>query len=321
MSGPRAGGRTARVALLINPRATCSTPSVRARVAHELAPLGVEWTLVTRTPADTGQMAAQAVGEGAEVVVTLGGDGTHADVAAVLAGTGASLAPLPGGNANVFSRALGWPADIDAALAALPGALVAGAPRTVHLGRVRAEGLDHTFIVNCGVGLDAATVEWIERRPRTKRHMRHAGYAVSMSLATLRSSRADAGPLSVHPERGGDLTAGTLLAACGSPYAYLNSRPLDLVPGADFDGTLRWSALRRVCTREVAWVVARAVRGRPVPVEDRDVVIGDVGARLRVSADEPVPVQADGEPLGRHREIIISPGPLLRVVVPGPPAS
>jgi hypothetical protein len=29
-----------------------------------------------------------------------------------------------------------------------------------------------------------------------------------------------------------------------------------------------------------------------------------------------MPVQADGEALGRHREIVIAPGPVLTVVVP-----
>lgn len=52
-----------------------------------------------------------------EVVVSLGGDGTHALVARGVLGSGALLAPLPGGRGNDLVRALGAPHDpVQAAL-------------------------------------------------------------------------------------------------------------------------------------------------------------------------------------------------------------
>lgn len=316
-SSPAARPAPERIALIVNPRATCSTPAVRGRVARELAPHGVEWTLITRTPADTADMAREAVAAGATTVVTLGGDGTAADVAGVLAGTAVAFAPLPGGNANVFSRAMGWPGDIDLALDRLEEALGARRRRSIHLGSITVDDLPpHTFIINCGVGLDAATVEWIEKRPRTKRRLRHAGFALGAAIAVVRARHSGARLHVTTDDAGEPEDVATLLAACGSPYTYLRNRPLDLVPGADFSGTVRWVGVRRVGARSLSRLVAGAVRGRPPGPGHPDLIMGDTGAALRVSADEPMPVQADGEALGRHREIVIAPGPVLTVVVP-----
>jgi diacylglycerol kinase family enzyme len=308
-----------RIALIINPRATCSTPAVRGRVARELAAHGVEWTLITRTPADTAAMAREAVAAGATIVVTLGGDGTAADVAGVLAGTTVGFAPLPGGNANVFSRAMGWPGDIDLALDRLEEALAAHRRRSIHLGTITVDDRPpHTFIINCGIGLDAATVEWIERRPRTKRRLRHAGFALGAAIATIRARRVDARLHVTTDEAGEPEDVATVLAACGSPYTYLRDRPLDLVPGADFSGPVHWVGVRRIGARSLSRLAIGAIRGRAPSAGHPDLVMGDAGAALRITADEPMPVQADGEALGRHREIVISPGPVLSVVVPAP---
>jgi len=307
---PPAARQSDRVALIINPHATVSTAGVRTQVAHALAAVGVEWTEVTRGPGDAGRMARECSRAGATVVVTLGGDGTVADVAGVLAGGPTALAPLPGGNANVFSRALGWPGTVDEALSSLVAALHTPR-RTVRLGRLRADGLDHVFVVNCGIGLDAATVEWIEDRPRLKRRLRQAGFALGAVAATtggrsaphLRVAADDAEPVEVV----------TLLAACGSPYTYLRSRPLDLVPGADFDGSMRWTGLRDIRPDHIMRLMAEVARGRPLPAHP-SLVTGGVETALTVTADAPAPVQADGEVLGRHTTVLIEPGPTLDVV-------
>lgn len=313
---PPATRAAERIALIINPHATVSTPGVRTHVAHTLAPLGVEWTEVTRAPGDAGRMARDCARSGATVVVTLGGDGTVADVAGALAGGPTALAPLPGGNANVFSRALGWPGTVDDALPPLMAALRTPR-RTLRLGRLRGDGLDHVFVVNCGVGLDAATVEWIENRPRLKRRLRQAGFALGAVAATAHSRGAPR--LRVAADGADPVDLVTVLAACGSPYTYLRSRPLDLVPGADFDGSLRWTGLRDIQPSQIMRLVADLARGRPMPGDHPSLVTGGVETALTVTADTPAPVQADGEVLGHHTAVRIEPGPTLEVLdVDGP---
>jgi diacylglycerol kinase family enzyme len=304
------------IALVMNPVATRAGTGVRAEVTRALGPLGLEWALVTRGPGDAGALAAEAAAQGARVVVTVGGDGTVADVAGVLAGGPVALAPLPGGNANVFARALGWPNRLDEAIAALGGALAAGRFREAALGRVTAGDVERVFTINAGMGIDAATVEWIEARPRTKRRLRQAGFALGALIAAARAGRAPR--LRVSGEGITPVDAVAVLVACGTPYTYLGRRPLDLVPGAAFEGALAWVALTRMRPHELAGLMGRAARGRDLPLGGPALWGGGAAAEILVRSDAPSPVQADGEVLGRHTEMRVAPGPRLRVVDPRP---
>jgi diacylglycerol kinase family enzyme len=49
-------------------------------------------------------------------VLLVGGDGTAAAIAGVLAGTGTALAPLPGGTMNMLARDLGYSGDLETAI-------------------------------------------------------------------------------------------------------------------------------------------------------------------------------------------------------------
>ena len=303
------------VALVVNPVAMRTTSRLRAEALRALAPHGLEWTLVTRGPGDAGRLAAQAAAEGARVVVTVGGDGTVGEAAGALAGGPVALLPLPGGNANVFARATGWPNDPHRALATAGRALAAGALRDVRLGRLRAGGRDRVFVINAGFGLDAATVEWIESRPRLKRRLRWLGFALGAAVVTAGAGRR-APRLSARVDDGPAVDVLASLVACGTPYTYTGPRPLDLVPGASFDGTLAWLGLTRSRLHELARLAALAALGRPLPVGRAPLVGGPVPRTLVVRAEDPAAVQADGEPLGHHELFEVGPGPVLRIVDP-----
>ena len=302
------------VALVVNPVAVSTSSHLRAETVRALAGHGLAWTLVTRRRGDAGRLAAQAVAEGARVVVTLGGDGTAAEAAGALAGGPVAMAPLPGGNANVFARAIGWPNDPHRALSALTRALAAGAEREARLGRLRADGRDRVFVINAGMGLDAATVEWIESRPGLKRRLRWLGFALAAAVVTTGTRRAPR--LAAWADDGPQVDALAALVACGSPYTYTGPRPLDLVPGASFDGTLAWLGITRARPHELARLAALAALGRPLPVGREPLVGGPVARTLAVRAESPAWVQADGEVLGRHELLEVGPGPVLRILDP-----
>lgn len=302
------------VALVMNPAATRSGHALRAEVTRALAPHGLGWALTTHARGEAGALATRAVAEGAGVVVALGGDGTASEVAGALAGGPVPMAPLPGGNANVFARALGWPARPRPAVHALAAALEAGRVREAALGVVEAGGAQRVFTINAGVGIDAATVEWIEARPRTKRRLRQAGFALGVAVAAARAGRAPR--LRLEGEGIDPVEGVAVLAACGTPYTYLGRRPLDIVPGAAFDGSLAWIALTRLRPHEIAPIAVRALRGRDLPLGGPALRGGGSVAGLVVRADGPVPVQADGEALGHHDRVAIAPGPRLRVIDP-----
>ena len=106
-------------------------------------------------------------------MLTLGGDGTvneavNGIVAASVAGQGGgaaagraaagALAPLPGGSANVFTRAIGLPDDPVEAAGRILSALAAGRERSIGLGLAG----ERYFTFNAGLGMDAEVVRLVE---------------------------------------------------------------------------------------------------------------------------------------------------------------
>lgn len=116
-------------------------------------------TYATERAGDAERLARQAAADGADVVVTVGGDGTIHEAVNGLAGTGAALGVLPLGTGNDFAHALGMPDRLPDAVALL----AATPPRPVDVVDVRWEtaGADGPVwharrYANClGVGFDA----------------------------------------------------------------------------------------------------------------------------------------------------------------------
>jgi len=147
---------------IFNPRSghNARNPYLLARTRAFIAEHSLEATVVlTERPRHATDLARQAVEEGCERVVAIGGDGTLNEVAAALVGTPAALGLIPCGSGNGLGRHLGIPG---------PGQ---GAFRTLLAGRVRAidTGLanGHPFFNAMGVGFDAdlsARFNQLERR-------------------------------------------------------------------------------------------------------------------------------------------------------------
>lgn len=302
-----------RVALVVNPRATRVRPALIQMTIDALGPLDAAEVASTEHAGHGGVLATAAAERGATVIVVLGGDGTVSEVAAALAGTDVALVPLSGGSTNVFARALGWPHPASAAIPLLRPALDLPAWRDIHIGRVRAGTIDQVFCVNVGVGLDADAVQLVEARPWLKRRLRHLGFGAATVAAAVKAARHPAELVAV-VDSGPPQRFTSLIAACGSPYAFLGPRPLDLVPGADFgDPRLRWMGLQSAGLGAVAGAVGGALRGGS-HLGRATIADGWAGEEISVQSTHPVAVQADGEPLGWHTRIRITPGPQLRVL-------
>lgn len=300
--------------LVVNPRATKAGGAARARAAQVLAREGLLDVIVTRGPGDAAARVRAAVDAGATRVACLGGDGTLAEVAGALADDEAVVIPLPGGGTNVFARAVGWPNRLDQAIAELPDALRAGRTARLRLGWVSAGPNRRLFVMNAGVGVDADTVHWVEGHPGLKRRLRQGAFFIGAVRMGVRSARRPP-TLQVAVDGAAPLRAAALLITVGRPYTFLGSRPLDLVPGATFDGTIAWRALTEASVAGITGVMVRTIAGRGP--DEHDPLVGGVAREsLVVRSDPPAAVQADGEPLGWHPEAVITPGPALHTLLP-----
>jgi len=109
----------------------------------------------TKGPRDAIEAAAKAAGEGYDIVVAAGGDGTVNEVLNGLVGSKAALAAIHGGKGNDFATAVMMPKNIDEACKALLKSDI----RAIDLGRV----MDRYFINSVGVGFDAAVALRVNR--------------------------------------------------------------------------------------------------------------------------------------------------------------
>ena len=141
--------------IVFNPVAGRRRAHLLWRVLDVLVANGVRLDLAeTHRAGHAEALARDAAQRGERMVVAAGGDGTIAEVANGLMGTGARLGVIPLGTANVLAHELGLPF----APASVAAALAFGRTRTLWPGQ--ANGSDNTrlFVQMLGVGFDAHVV-------------------------------------------------------------------------------------------------------------------------------------------------------------------
>lgn len=155
-----------RLTVVVNPTKVDDLEAAKTMLSQGCQRHGwPEPTWVETTEAETGeQQSRDAVAAGAEVVASLGGDGTVRAVATGLLGTDVALGLLPAGTGNLLARNLGLPVDsLEEAMESMVGGtehrIDVGLVRTGHaqpnVGREaeRADG-EQVFLVMTGLGLD-----------------------------------------------------------------------------------------------------------------------------------------------------------------------
>jgi YegS/Rv2252/BmrU family lipid kinase len=149
-----------KAALLYNPlsggRRERRLADVEA-AAQVLCSAGVEVTATpTRSAAETGDQAREAIAEGCDTVFACGGDGTAHDVLQGMVGSTAALGIIPLGTANALAHDLRLPASP----AAAARAALTATGRRIAVGRVEYRDFSGNrgaryFTVTVGVGVDA----------------------------------------------------------------------------------------------------------------------------------------------------------------------
>lgn len=110
--------------------------------------------LPTSAPGHADVLAQEAVRQGADLVLVLGGDGTVNEVVQGLIHSNVPLGVLPGGTANVLAMELGLGTRSEAAARKL----ISFEPRPVALGRITGSFGSRHFLLMAGAGLDATIV-------------------------------------------------------------------------------------------------------------------------------------------------------------------
>ncbi|MDM8519185.1 diacylglycerol kinase family lipid kinase [Anaerolineales bacterium HSG6] len=176
-----------KVLFIVNPKSGFS--GFRKQVGQAIAHLAEFGYLIKRVetggPGDATKFAQQAIEEGYDIAVAVGGDGTINEVVNGLAGSKTALAVLPAGTANVYAADVGIPIgsliNPDAIKKAVD-VLATGQRRRIDLGRLTlTDGTSRHFLMWSGVGLDAAISEAKKSNTSSSRSL---GY-VSWFIATM----------------------------------------------------------------------------------------------------------------------------------------
>ena len=108
----------------------------------------------TSAAGEAGSLAREAVRQGADLVLVLGGDGTVNEVVQGLIHSNVPLGVLPGGTANVLAMEIGLGSRLEKAASIL----ATFEPRPVALGQITGSFGTRYFLLMAGAGLDANIV-------------------------------------------------------------------------------------------------------------------------------------------------------------------
>lgn len=288
------------VALILNPasgggRALKALPRVEARLRELGVPFHTERTRSLEHGAELARTAAQA----GEVAVALSGDGLVGALAGALRGVdGALLGVLPGGRGNDFCRSAGIPGDPVEAC----DVLAHGVPRDLDVGDVDGR----TFIGIASLGFDSDANRIANESPARLGNLVYV-YGALRALLAWQPAR-----FTIEVDGASRTFSGWNVAAANAS-AYGGG--MFMAPGASMrDGMLDIVTTAEISKPRFAASLPKVFKGRHVDEPSVDVVRGSV---VRISADRPFTVYADGDPIGELPVTVRAIPAALRVLLPG----
>jgi diacylglycerol kinase (ATP) len=229
------------------------------------------------------ELVGAAIDEGAELVVAVGGDGTISDVVDGLVNTAVPLGIIPTGTGNVLAQELGIPLDVQKACQ-----LLADNPTTRSIDALRAGA--RCFVLSIGAGITARTIKGTS--PARKRQLGPLAYVWTAFKVLV------------------GLQPHTFTIVADGQRRRVRAADVLLTNVATITGPLRWGSHIRPDDGQIDICILRARNLLDIILAVRDALVPKRPRRERnlrywharhsvlLFAEEPVPVQGDGEPLG-----------------------
>lgn len=289
-----------RYPLIFNP----SARSQRGRRTLRFLMSHAQWFALyaSRSAEDATELAAKLAADGEPVVVAAGGDGTLNAVVQGLAGTSTALGVLPAGTMNVFARELGLPFN---SLKKSFNVLEEGFVKEVDLFEVNG----HAFVQMAGVGFDAQVIK--ETNLETKKIFGPMAYV----MAAMKVLGDTPPKMRVVCEDGQVEEGVCALAGNGSLYG----GQVKLFRKADHSDDM----LDLLVFTEAGYKLVRdSVKGIATgAIDSGNSSVKYLQAKsFQIQCDREVPIEADGEYIGRVTEVSLVPAKRkLRVIAPENP--
>ena len=256
---------------------------------------------ITSHPGEAEALTRRAVEEGLARIVAAGGDGTVNHVANGLAGSSAALGLLPLGTVNVFAMEVGLPSNnLELCWEIING----GNVRLVDLPSANGKH----FVQLGGVGLDAQVVK--ETSLAFKRSFGPLSYLISAAQIAARQP-----PKLFLESENASVSEGSFVLIgngrlYGGPFPFFKNAVLD-------DGLFDVVVFKRLGFLEIIKYLQDVVFSSEIRVPEIEYFQTQ---RLRVSSDQDVPLELDGELAGNCPVDFQIQKKALRVLAP-PPSS
>jgi YegS/Rv2252/BmrU family lipid kinase len=277
---------------LVNPAAAAGTTGKRwPEIAHRAAARGLEGdALISEGPGHLTALAADAVRNGARQLVVVGGDGSVNEVVNGIAESdGVELAVVPRGTGWDFVRTYGIPRDLDGAV----DVALRGSVREIDLGAVTyrtwsgEEGRAY-FANAASAGISGAIAQ------RANASSKALGGKVSYYWATLSVFIGwQTGEMRVAVDD--ETRNGRMIDALVCNGRYLGGGMMMCPDAEPDDGLFDVMLIGDVTKRDLVFVLPKTYRGTHLPHPRLEVLRGRV---VTVEADDPLPIELDGEQPG-----------------------
>lgn len=290
--------RFKRILVIVNPVAgQRNAAKIRAAVGAFFAEKGYDFVIrESEKPGDTQRLARDAAGQGFDLVVASGGDGTLREAVdgIMKSGSGIPLAQIPAGTTNFVARAMLIPTGIRGALEVIDE----GKPMSFDIGYLPEH--DQYFVFVAGTGYDARLIH--DTPPHLKKKIGFFAY-VGTGIRHLRTVQ----PVRMTLELDGEvrqLRAHTVMAVNIGTIPNLG---FAFAPDMDpHDGKFNVEIMSTRSFWTSVFVLLKILTKRYHGFSDLKHVRA---RRIRVASYPPFPVEIDGDPLGKT--------PFVAEVVPG----
>jgi diacylglycerol kinase (ATP) len=233
-----------------------------------------------------GHLAEATRGAPGSLLVVIGGDGTVNEVVNGVAGTDAELAVLPCGTGQDFGRTHGIPSSFDDAVRVALG----GETRVIDLGRVELESRPSRFFANVGsAGMSGAVARRANSMTKALGGRATFFYALTREFIAWQNTRV------VVELEGGVRREGPMhdvIVANGNWHG----GGMKLAPDArQDDGAFDVVTIGDVSKLDFVTTAPKLYSGRYLSHPKVELLRSP---SVAISADEPLPLEVDGEPIG-----------------------
>lgn len=291
-----------RYPLILNPKA--KSEKGRRALKFIMANATRFTIYATRSREEAVDLARQFASAGEPLVIAAGGDGTLNAVVEGLAGSETALGVFPTGTMNVFAREMGIPYDkLEDAMEVIDD----GHSEEVDLFAMNGA----PFVQMAGVGFDAQVIE--DTTWESKKRLGPLSYLVT-ATKVLRDTPPK---FKISCPDGREFEGIALLVGNGSHYG--GQFPL-FKNASNTDNLLDAVIFKEAGFQFVKDSLTGLVKGGIDPHSHGDSVEYVQAAGLKITSEEEIPVEVDGELWGRSSDINFAPtGKTLRVFAPVEP--